>query len=106
MSWTIDWSTLETEVNVMLQVPVSQAKSTLTARVREAEKGNDVLLTRNGRSVARITAAPVRTKQPLTFEEKMQIVREIQKSARGKFEPGFDSARSADFLYGDDSLPG
>jgi len=90
----------------MLEVPISEAKSTLTALVREAEKGNDVILTRNGRSVARITATPVTAKRPLTFEQKMQIVRDIQESARGKFEPGFDSARSADFLYGDDGLPG
>ena len=90
----------------MLQVPVSEAKSTLTALVREAEKGNDVILTRNGRSVARITAAPGKSRKPLTIDEKMQIIRDIQKSARGKFEPGFDSARSADFLYGDDGLPG
>ncbi len=90
----------------MLEVPVSEAKSTLTALVREAEKGNDVLLTRNGRPVARITAAPAKTGKPLTIEEKMQIIRDIQKSARGKFEPGFESARSADFLYGDDGMPG
>lgn len=94
------------EVNIMLQVPVSEAKSTLTALVREAEKGNDVILTRNGRSVARITAAPIKARKPLTIEEKMAIIRDIQKSARGKFEPGFDSARSADFLYGDDGMPG
>ena len=90
----------------MLQVPVSEAKSTLTALVREAEKGNDVILTRNGRSVARITATQGKSRKPLTIDEKMQIIRDIQKSARGKFEPGFDSARSADFLYGDDGLPG
>jgi prevent-host-death family protein len=90
----------------MLQVPVSEAKSTLTALVREAEKGNDVILTRNGRSVARITATTAKSRKPLTIEEKMQIIRDIQKSARGKFEPGFDSARSADFLYGDDGMPG
>ncbi len=90
----------------MLEVPVSEAKSTLTALVREAEKGNDVILTRNGRSVARITATPAKSRKPLTIEEKMAIIRDIQKSARGKFESGFDSARSADFLYGDDGMPG
>jgi|TARA_R110002124_G_scaffold85247_4_gene221239 prevent-host-death family protein len=97
---------LEQEVTAMLQIPVSEAKATLTALVREAEKGNDVILTRNGLPVARITAGPGRSKKPLTIEEKMQIIRNIQESARGKFEPGFDSARSADFLYGDDGMPG
>lgn len=90
----------------MLEVPISEAKASLTALVRDAERGQDVVLTRNGRPVARITALAAKSKRPLTAEEKMQVIREIQKSARGKFEPGFDSARSADFLYGDDGMPG
>jgi len=90
----------------MIEVAVSDAKARLTALVRQAESGDDVFLTRNGRRVARITAASVRSKQLLSVEEKMKIIREIQESARGKFEPGFDSARSADFLYGDDGMPG
>ena len=90
----------------MIEVAVSAAKSQLTALVRQAEEGDDVFLTRNGRRVARITATSRVEKKPLTIEEKMEIIRSIQKSARGKFEPGFDAARSADFLYGDDGLPG
>ncbi|WGM45548.1 hypothetical protein KOAAANKH_00411 [Brevundimonas sp. NIBR10] len=90
----------------MIEVAVSAAKSQLTALVRQAEGGDDVFLTRNGRRVARITAAPARSKHLLSVEEKMKIIREIQESARGKFEPGFDAARSADFLYGDDGMPG
>lgn len=88
----------------MIEVAVSDAKARLTALVRQAEGGNDVFLTRNGRRVARITATKER--RVLTPEERMAVIRKAQASARGKFEPGFDSARSADFLYGDDGMPG
>jgi len=88
----------------MTDVPVSEAKARLTALVRQAEDGKDVFLTRNGRRVARITAA--RPRRVLTPEERMQVIRKAQAAAEGKFEPGFDAARSADFLYGDDGLPG
>lgn len=88
----------------MTDVPVTEAKARLTALVRQAEDGKDVFLTRNGRRVARITAA--RPRRVLTPEERMQVIRKAQAAAEGKFEPGFSAARSADFLYGDDGLPG
>lgn len=91
-------------ISPMTQVAISEAKGRLTALVRQAEAGEDVILTRNGRQVARITATPAR--RVLTPEERMKVIRKIQVSARGKFESGFDAARSADFLYGDDGLPG
>ncbi|WP_309628055.1 type II toxin-antitoxin system prevent-host-death family antitoxin [Brevundimonas sp.] len=88
----------------MIEIPVSAAKARLTALVRQAEGGADVFLTRNGRRVAQITATKER--RVLTPEEKLEVIRKAQASARGKFEPGFDAARSADFLYGDDGMPG
>jgi prevent-host-death family protein len=88
----------------MTEIAVSEAKARLTSLVRQAEGGEDVFLTRNGRRVARITAA--KSRRVLTPEERMDVIRKAQASARGKFEPGFDAARSADFLYGDDGMPG
>jgi prevent-host-death family protein len=88
----------------MADVAVSEAKTHLTALVKKAERGEDVFLTRNGRRVARITAAKPRV--VLTPEERMAVIRKAQAMAKGKFEPGFSAARSADFLYGDDGLPG
>lgn len=88
----------------MTEVAVSEAKARLTALVRQAEGGDDVYLTRNGHRVARITAE--RSRRMLTPEERMVVIRKIQASAKGKFEPGFSAARSADFLYGDDGMPG
>lgn len=89
----------------MTHVSVSEAKTHLTALVRRAEAGEDVVLTRNGQSVARITASPPPGKRPLTIGEKKQIIAQIQASARNRLEPGFSAARSQDFLYDDDGLP-
>ncbi len=88
----------------MIEVAVSEAKARLTALVRQAEEGQEVYLTRNGRRVAKITAETAR--RVLTPDERMAVIRKAQAMARGKFEAGFDAARSADFLYGDDGMPG
>jgi len=86
-------------------ISVSDAKAQLTDLVRRAEAGEDVVLTRHGKEVVRLE--PVRPGRPSkTREEKLRAIREIQEAARGKFPADFDSARAADFLYGDDSLPG
>ena len=100
MNWTIEWSIFLD----MLEVAISEAKGRLTSLVRQAENGADVVLTRNGRVVARIV--PASGRRPLTPDERMAAIRRAQKMAEGKFEPGFDAARSADFLYGDDGMPG
>ena len=89
----------------MTHVPISEAKAQLTDLVRRAEAGEVIVLTRHGREAVRLT--PLRGKsKALTREEKLQVIREIQASARGKVPADFDSARSADFLYGDDGMPG
>lgn len=89
----------------MTHVSVSEAKAQLTDLVRRAEEGESVILTRHGKEVVRLE--PVRSNRPSrTREEKLRAIREIQESARGKFPADFDAARAADFLYGDDGLPG
>lgn len=88
----------------MTEIAVSEAKARLTALVRQAEGGEDVFLTRNGRRVARITAEEPR--RVLSPEERMAVIRKVQATARDRFEPDFDTASSADFLYGDDGMPG
>ncbi len=89
----------------MTHVPLSLAKAQLTDLVRRAEEGEPIVLPRHGREVVRLTPVD-RYGNGKTREEKLRIILEIQESARGKFPPGFDSARAADFLYGDDGLPG
>lgn len=89
-------------IPVMTHVSVSDAKAQLTDLVRRAEAGEDVVLTRHGREVARITTIK---RRPLTPDERLALIRKAQALAKGKFPPGFDAARSQDFLYGDDGLP-
>ena len=64
-----------------MRISVTEAKGQLTELVRRAEAGDEVILTRHGHEAVRTSGAA--------------------KATRG---PG--AARSQDFLYGDDGLPG
>lgn len=86
-----------------MQVPVSEAKAQLTELVRRAEAGEEVVLTRRGRPAARIVAE----KLPVDLERRDATIAAIIAEARA--EPpsaGPSAARSADFLYDEDGLPG
>ncbi|MFN7619110.1 MAG: type II toxin-antitoxin system Phd/YefM family antitoxin [bacterium] len=85
----------------MSEIAISEAKARLTALVRQAEAGEDVVLTRNGKGVARITSMVPRR---LTGEERMAVIRKAQ-ALVGDLPPDFDAARSQDFLYDEDGLP-
>lgn len=85
-----------------MRVSVTDAKAQLTELVRQAEAGEEVILTRHGQPAVRLV--PVE-KAPLTREEKLKIIREIQASARANVTPGPDAAHSQDFLYDEDGLP-
>ncbi|WP_298098619.1 type II toxin-antitoxin system Phd/YefM family antitoxin [Brevundimonas sp.] len=85
----------------MSEIAISEAKARLTALVRQAEAGEDVVLTRNGKGVARITSMVPRR---LTVEERMAVIRKAQ-ALVGDLPPDFDAARSQDFLYDEDGLP-
>ncbi len=80
---------------------MSDAKGQLTDLVRRAEAGDDVLLTRHGKVVARIVAA----RTIPTAAERRAIIDEIRASAATSATAGPDAARSQDFLYDEDGLP-
>ncbi|MFN0114388.1 MAG: type II toxin-antitoxin system Phd/YefM family antitoxin [Paracoccaceae bacterium] len=84
-----------------MDMTVSKAKAHLADLVRRAEAGEEVILTRNGRPVARI--GPVGRKK--TPEEFDALIRSIQEEARLRMTPGPDAARSQDFLYDENGLP-
>jgi len=84
-----------------MHIPVSAAKAQLTELVRRAESGDEVVLTRHGRPVARL----VPVKAPIDHESRRRLIEEIMKSAVGKASPGPSAARSQDFLYDDEGLP-
>ena len=85
-----------------MNVPVSEAKAQLTELVRQAEAGEEVILTRHGKPAVRLV--PVKTKP--TAEEKRALMESIAAEAAKKVKPGgTDAARSQDFLYDENGLP-
>lgn len=84
-----------------MHVSLSEAKARLTDLVRQAEAGEEVVLTRHGRPAARIIAL---TPAP-TGEARMRLIERLRASAARNLQPGPQAAESQDFLYGDDGLP-
>lgn len=85
-----------------MQVSVTEAKGQLTELVRRAEAGDEVILTRHGHGVVRLVplkAAPDK-------KTRRALLEAVRASAAGKATAGPTAARSQDFLYGDDGLPG
>ena len=84
-----------------MEIPVSDAKAKLTELVRRAEAGEEIVLTRNGKVVARIEAArPVVDKA-----RRAELIAKVREDARRVRTEGPDSLRSQDFLYDEHGLP-
>jgi prevent-host-death family protein len=85
-----------------MRVSVTEAKGQLTELVRRAEAGDEVILTRHGHAAVRLV--------PVTMAPDPKSRRALLDAARragaAKAKPGASAARSQDFLYGDDGLPG
>lgn len=85
-----------------MRISVSEAKGQLTELVRRAEAGDEVVLTRHGQAAVRLV--PVR---PVLDRTSRRALLEAARAAgAAKAKAGPDAARSQDFLYGDDGLPG
>jgi prevent-host-death family protein len=85
-----------------MEISVTEAKAQLTDLVRRAESGEEVVLTRHGQPAVKMV--PVKAKP--TAAEKRALITEIMEAASKKALPGPSAARSQDFLYGDDGMPG
>ena len=85
-----------------MQVSVTEAKAQLTELVRRAEAGDEVVLTRHGHAAVRLV--PVKT--PPSREARRALLEAVRTAAAAKANAGPSAARSQDFLYGDDGLPG
>ena len=85
-----------------MRISVTEAKGQLTELVRRAEAGDEVILTRHGHEAVRLV--------PVTPVSDRKTRRALLEAARAggvaKATPGPGAARSQDFLYGDDGLPG
>jgi len=73
------------------QIGAFEAKTNFSKIINEAEKGNDFIVTRRGKAVARII--PFEKKPEMTFKEAMEQLAEMRKLYRG--EPGSFDIRAA-----------
>lgn len=85
-----------------MRVSVTEAKGQLTELVRRAEAGDEVILTRHGHAAVRLV--PIRTAPDR--KSRRALLEAVRASASVKATDGPSAARSQDFLYGDDGLPG
>ena len=85
-----------------MEVSVSDAKAQISDLVRRAEEGEEVILTRFGQPVAKITPIAPRP----TRAEKRALLEAVRASGGAAALPGPDGARSQDFLYDENGLPG
>lgn len=85
-----------------MSVSVTEAKAQLTELVRRAEAGDEVILTRHSHPVARI--APAKTASDR--KPRLALLEAVRATAAAKAARGPNAARSQDFLYGGDGLPG
>ena len=83
-----------------MRVSVTDAKGQLTELVRRAEAGDEIILTRHGHPAVRLV--PVSTLPDA--KSRRALLQSIRAAARPR--PGASAARSQDFLYGEDGLPG
>ena len=81
---------------------VTDANGQLTEWVRRAEAGEEIVLTRHGHAAVRLT--PVKVVRDKEY--RLALIEAVQKAAAKKATKGPSAARSQDFLYGDDGLPG
>lgn len=85
-----------------MKVSVTEAKAQLTQLVRRAEAGDEVILTRRGQAAARLV--PVKTVR--NRKARRALLEILRAAGAAKAKPGPSAARSQDFLYGGDGLPG
>ncbi|HLG89582.1 MAG TPA: type II toxin-antitoxin system prevent-host-death family antitoxin [Alphaproteobacteria bacterium] len=85
-----------------MKIPVSEAKGLLTELVRRAEAGDEIVLTRHGHAAVRLVPVKVTPDK----KSRRALLESVRTAAGKKATSGPSAARSQDFLYGDDGLPG
>lgn len=84
-----------------MRISLAEAQDHLAELVRRAEAGDEVVLTQVGHPDIRLVPQPV--EPALHREGFLEAVAEIQRSAAAKLNSKFDAARSADFLYDEET---
>jgi len=85
-----------------MRVAVTNAQGQLTELVRRAEAGEEMVRTRHGHAVVRL----VRVEAAVSPEARRNLLEAMRASGAAKARVGEGTARSQDFLYGPDGLPG
>ncbi|MBW8842894.1 MAG: type II toxin-antitoxin system prevent-host-death family antitoxin [Sphingomonadales bacterium] len=85
-----------------MRISVTEAKGQLTDLVRRAEAGDEVILTRHGHAAVRL----VPIKPVADAKSRRALLDTVRAAAARKATAGPHAARSQDFLYGEDGLPG
>jgi len=85
-----------------MHISVTDAKGQLTDLVRRAEAGDEIILTRHGHAAVRL----VPVKPVADAQSRKALLDAVRASAATKATAGPNAARSQDFLYGEDGLPG
>jgi len=85
-----------------VRVSVTAAEGQLSELVRRAEAGEEVVLTRHGHAAVRLV--PVNA--PSDRKTRKALLEAVRASAAAKATAGPSAARSQEFLYGEDGLPG
>ncbi len=85
-----------------MYISVTDAKAQLTDLVRRSEGGEEITLTRHGQPAVRLV--PVR--QVLNAAARKRLLESLANSGSAPATAGPNAARSQDFLYADDGLPG
>ena len=84
-----------------MRISVSAAKGRLADLVRRARAGEEVVLTRHGRPVARLV--PMRG--PADRAARRAVLEAARAAGAARATAGPTAARSQDFLYGADGTP-
>ena len=84
-----------------MEISVSDAKARITDLVRRAEAGEEVLLTRFGKAVAKLVPVAPRPSAAV----RRAVLDAVRAEGRAAASSGPDAARSQDFLYDDEGLP-
>ncbi len=82
-----------------MEVSASDAKAQITVLVRRAEAGEEVVLTRFGKAVAKLVPVAPRT----TAAAREAVLDAVRAAGRAAAQ-GPDAARSQDFLYDEEGL--
>jgi prevent-host-death family protein len=86
-----------------VRVSVTAAEVQFAELIRLVEAGEEIILTRDGRPVVRLTSVPMQS--TVGQEARGALLEAARRSGTAKAIPGPSAARSQDFLYDANGLP-